>query len=97
MLRRLFRALWGPAPVSPPKMRDLLERQEELEGEMSGLRKRVKSLEGQLSGGKRANPRDEGPQDAPGDTIEDQPGSHYPPRRPETSTEHLARRFRIGG
>ena len=97
MLRNLLRFLWGPPPASPPRLRDLLERQEALEGEISGLRKRVKSLEGQLSGGRRGNPELEGPQDAPGREIEEQPEHLYPPTRQVQPTAQLARRFKIGG
>lgn len=97
MLRRLFRALWGPPPTPPPRIRAVLEQLDELEGVVAGLKKRIKAVEGQISGGKRANAGEPAHEDAPGPTIEDQPTLQYPPRRPVSSTEHLARRFRTGG
>jgi len=96
MLRRLLRALWGPAPSPAPRLREVLERVDALEGDVAGLRKRVKSVEGQLSGGKRANEREEGPEDAPGRTIAEPEPLEYLPAAPG-NTSHLARRFRLGG
>lgn len=93
MLRRLFGILWGPPPAPPPRLRDLLERLDALEGDVSGLRKRVKSVEGQLSGGKR---REEGPQEPPGPTNPDQLDIPIPPRAVPPTAE-LARRFKLGG
>ncbi|MGH8566959.1 MAG: hypothetical protein ACREXU_02830, partial [Gammaproteobacteria bacterium] len=78
MLRRMLQALWGPPPPLPPRMRDLLERQDALEGDVAGLRKRVKALEGQISGGMRSNTGVKEREDAPGATD---PDIEYPPRR----------------
>lgn len=64
VLRRFWRFLLGPVPTPVPRIRDLFERQDALEGEISGLRVRIKVLEGQVSGGKRRNKGEAAAQDA---------------------------------
>lgn len=97
MLRRLLRALWGPAPTPPPRFRDVLERLDALEGDLSGLRKRVKSLEGQASGGRRSNSRPDEPERPALEQPEPEEGTFPMMARPQLSTAHLARRFKTGG
>lgn len=94
MLRRLLQILWGPPPTVQPRIRDILERLDALEGESNGLRKRVKQLEGQISGGKRRHSDQEEPQDAPGDEISADPDQLSLQEPSPYSTAHLSRRFR---
>jgi hypothetical protein len=77
-------------------LRAVIEQLDDLEGTVAGLKKRVKKLEGTISGGERADPEPATHEVAPERTIEDHPDISPPPR-PSASTEHLARRFRIGG
>lgn len=92
MLRRLWRALLGPPYSPPPRLRELVERIDALEGDVSGLRRRVKTVEGQISGGKRGDGAAAASQDAPGATIGEPDDIQVPP--PTRATAELARRFR---
>lgn len=65
-LARLFR----PAAPPSPRLRDLMERLDLLEADVTGLRKKVARLQGIVTGGLRSE-KDETPQDAPGPTNGD--------------------------
>lgn len=69
LLRRLFGLPLDPAP----RYRDLVERLDLLEADMTGLMKRVKKLQGIVTGGIRHAAEEESPDDAPPRTNGDRP------------------------
>lgn len=83
-----LRRLLAPAPAASPRLRDLMERVDELEGDQQGLRTRIKKLEGRVSAMMREDVA-ETAEDAPERTNGGDPGP-----RPTSSTAHLASRFR---
>lgn len=94
MLRRLLQALWGPPAPLPPRVRDLVERLDALEGGLSGLRRRVSTLEGQLTGGRRRNAHSSEPEPPELEHDVPDPDQLEISAPPATPTAHLARRFR---
>lgn len=89
----LWKRLFGPDPAPQPRMRDVLERLDVLEGDVGGLRKRVNQLSGLVTGAMR---REKEAQEPAGPTNGEEPEVQYPPQLlPPTS--HLSRRFRAGG
>jgi hypothetical protein len=82
-LRRLLRQPTTPAP----RLVALQNQVDDVESRVDWLAGELKRLRGRVTGAERKR---ESPEDAPGETIEEQPAPrHHPP-----PTAHLARRFR---